>query len=288
MSGDLHCHTKLSDGSLGIDDLIVLAQKKGVSTIAIMDHDCLAATVRGKIIGDRHGVKVIPGVELSATDTKRNKNTTVLCYLPDHPDRLEGLCRRNLLARKKASQYMILKASKKYDISPDLILKCATGSTNVYKQHIMHAFMECGLTDRIYGDLYKKIFTGNAPDNITVEPVFPDVTEIINAIHDAGGIAVLAASGTEDNYELLEELTKPGNEGVDGVEVWGPTIDDDRRKHLMSFAEKNNLLMVGGSNFHGMYGDKHTVGDYTTPKQHLDTLLNFKHYNLKYKTQQNG
>ena len=226
MSGDLHCHTKLSDGSLGIDDLIVLAQKKGVSTIAIMDHDCLAATVRGKIIGDRHGVKVIPGVELSATDTKRNKNTTVLCYLPDHPDRLEGLCRRNLLARKKASQYMILKASKKYDISPDLILKCATGSTNVYKQHIMHAFMECGLTDRIYGDLYKKIFTGNAPDNITVEPVFPDVTEIINAIHDAGGIAVLAASGTEDNYELLEELTKPGNEGIDDGRCVGHQISN--------------------------------------------------------------
>ena len=67
MSGDLHCHTKLSDGTLGLEELIALAAKRGVETIAITDHDCLAGTVRAKIIGERNGVKVIPGVELSET-----------------------------------------------------------------------------------------------------------------------------------------------------------------------------------------------------------------------------
>ena len=46
MRGDLHCHTKLSDGSLGIEDLITLAKKRGIEAIAITDHDCLAGTVR--------------------------------------------------------------------------------------------------------------------------------------------------------------------------------------------------------------------------------------------------
>ena len=73
MGGDLHCHTKLSDGSLGIEDLVLLAKKKGIETIAITDHDCLAGTVRGKIIGDRYGVNVIPGVELSSRDEKNRK-----------------------------------------------------------------------------------------------------------------------------------------------------------------------------------------------------------------------
>ena len=77
MSGDLHCHTRLSDGTLGIEDIITLAKKKGVETIAITDHDCLAGTVRGKIIGARQGVQVIPGVELSATDEKNNKNVHI-------------------------------------------------------------------------------------------------------------------------------------------------------------------------------------------------------------------
>ena len=44
MSGDLHCHTKLSDGTLGLEELIALAAKRGIETIAITDHDCLAGT----------------------------------------------------------------------------------------------------------------------------------------------------------------------------------------------------------------------------------------------------
>ena len=95
MSADLHCHTRLSNGSLGIEDLIILAKKRGVSTIAITDHDCLAGTVRGKVIGERHGVTVIPGVELSGTDKTTGQEIHMLCYKPDFPDRLEGLCRRS-------------------------------------------------------------------------------------------------------------------------------------------------------------------------------------------------
>ena len=70
LSGDLHCHTRLSDGTLGIEDLIAFAKKKGLETIAITDHDCLAGTVRSKVIGARHGIQVIPGVELSSTDAE--------------------------------------------------------------------------------------------------------------------------------------------------------------------------------------------------------------------------
>uniref|UniRef100_UPI003FEE15CE PHP domain-containing protein n=1 Tax=Candidatus Fimivicinus sp. TaxID=3056640 RepID=UPI003FEE15CE len=86
MGGDLHCHTRLSDGSLGIEDLILLAKKLKVETIAITDHDCLAGTVRGKVIGERHGVQVIPGVEFSCIDPKReNRRAHLLCYLSDSP-----------------------------------------------------------------------------------------------------------------------------------------------------------------------------------------------------------
>ena len=73
MAADLHCHTKLSDGSVGIEDLIVIAKKSGIDTIAITDHDCLAGTVRGQVIGKRYGVNVIPGVEISAFDFDAGK-----------------------------------------------------------------------------------------------------------------------------------------------------------------------------------------------------------------------
>lgn len=81
MAADLHCHTKLSDGSVGIEDLIVIAQKSGIDTIAITDHDCLAGTVRGQVIGKRYGVTVIPGVEISAFDFEAGKRCIFLAIL---------------------------------------------------------------------------------------------------------------------------------------------------------------------------------------------------------------
>lgn len=274
MPADLHCHTRLSDGSLGIEDLIVLAQKSGVDTIAITDHDCLAGTVRGKIIGQRHGVNVIPGVEISAFDSKRNKKVHLLCYLSENPDRLEGLCRRNSLARRKASQLMVIKTAQRYPISPEFVLKCAAGSTNIYKQHILHALMECGYSTEIFGNMYDILFSSDSPDNVLVTPKFPEASEVLEAIHEAGGIAVLAHPGFYDNFELLPELIESG---LDGVEVWHPENSPEQVEELLKIAKKHHLLTTGGSDFHGMYSKNiNHLGSYSTPDDCLTALLGYQ------------
>lgn len=271
MSADLHCHTKLSDSSMGIDDLIVLAQKRGISTIAITDRDCQAGTVRGKIIGERRGVTVIPGVEISATDSETGKNIEILCYLSDSPDRLEGLCHRNTVTRKKASQLMTLKIARKYPITPELVLKCATGATAVFEQHIMHALLECGLTDKIYGELYYELFSPESPDNVLVKATYPDPKEVIDAIHEAGGIAVLAHP---DSTGLFEKLIPAG---IDGVEVWNPEIGEELEKKLSALAKSNGLLTVGGTEFRGMYSKNPIcIGEYSTPDTQVKALMSYK------------
>ncbi len=274
MVGDLHCHTKLSDSSMGIDDLIVLAQKKGLDTIAITDRDCLAGTVRGKIIGERKGINVIPGVELSSYDSKRNAYAEIICYLADSPDRLEGLCHRNIALRKRASQMMTLKVARKYPISPELVTKCATGSTAVFEQHIMHALAECGLTDKIYGELYDELFSADSAGNVLVTANYPEPAEIIEAIHEAGGIAVLAHPGTRNSFELLEELIPLG---LDGVEVWHPDNSEEDRKKLLAIAKANDLLTIGGTEFKGMYSKQALcVGDVEIPESSIKALLGYK------------
>lgn len=274
MGADLHCHTRLSDGSMGIDNLIVLAKKQGIQTIAITDHDCLAGNVRGMRIGEQHGIRVLPGVELSATDHARSAKAHILCYLPDSPDRLEGLCRRNLLESKKASQYMIVKTALQYPVTPEFIIKCAAGSTGVYKQHIAHALLESGLTERIYGDVYRELFSPDSEKNVLREANYPEPKEIVEAIHDAGGIAVLAHPALYQNMELLDELIA---EGLDGVEVWHPSADEETIETLRKIAKKNGLLMTGGSDFHGMYGvGSVSVGACLTPDENLELLLSYK------------
>ncbi len=274
MKADLHCHTKLSDGTLGIDDIILLAKNSGVTTLAITDHDCLAGIVRAELIGKRHGINVIPGVEFSATDSKRGAKAHILCYLPDKPERLEGLCKSNSLLRKRASQMMVLKTAKKFPVTPEFITKCCQGSTNIYKQHIMQALMECGYTTTIFGDLYKMLFTKESRINVLMEATFPEPVEIIKAIHEAGGIAVLAHPGFYDNFELLEELIP---EGLDGVEVWHPENTPEQQEKLIDVAKKHGLVMTGGSDFHGgfnMYPIR--LGDYGPNEEHLNQLLTYK------------
>ncbi|MEG1835191.1 MAG: PHP domain-containing protein [Oscillospiraceae bacterium] len=274
MSADLHCHTKLSDGSLGIEDLIMLAKKKGISTIAITDHDCLAGTVRGKIIGDRYGVQVIPGVELSATDEQTGKNVHIICYLSDAPDRLEGLCHRNSLSRKKAAHYMMLQLTKRYPVSSEFIIKCATGSTNIYKQHMMQALMECGFTTTIYGDLYDTLFKKETPGNILYSPKYPDIVDILTAIHDAGGVAVLAHPYILDCLDSIPRLVE---NGLDGIEVWHPSTTEEQRAELKKIAAKNKLIMTGGTDFHGLYNRYNvSVGDCEVPDDAVTKLLGYK------------
>ncbi len=284
MAGDLHCHTKLSDSSMGIDDLIILAQKRGITTIAITDRDCLAGTVRGKIIGERRGLNVITGVEISSFDSKRGINAEILCYLPDSPDRLEGLCHRNTVSRKKACQLMTLKIARKYPITPELVLKCATGSTAVFEQHIMHALFECGLTDRIYGDLYYELFSPESPDNVLVKPDFPEPKDVIDAIHEAGGIAVLAHPSTDVSVELLKDLIFAG---IDGVEVKNPEISDEQSEILKKIAAENKLLTVGGTDFRGMYSKQPiSVGEYSSTDAEIKMLTTYKAKMKKRKAQE--
>ncbi len=274
MAADLHCHTKLSDGSVGIEDLIVIAQKSGIDTIAITDHDCVAGTVRGQVVGKRYGVNVISGVEISSFDEDAGKKVHIISYLADAPDRLEGICKKTSVARKRAAQIMMLKVAARFPITNDFIINHASGSTNLYKQHIMHALMDAGYTDKIFGELYEALFSPESETNVLAPTKYPSVKDAIAEIHGAGGIAILAHPGKFDNFDELDKYVQMG---LDGVEVWSPENTAEQTQQLQEYCKKNKLLMTGGSNFHGIYGSGAvTVGSYSTPQEHLDKLMSYK------------
>lgn len=270
---DLHCHTRLSDGSLGIEELISLAKRMGLKAVAVTDHDTLAGANRSKIIGDRYDLTVIPGVEISCFDYKRKRKAHILCYLCDKPDRLESLFRRTYLSRKKAATEMAKKVVELYPISPSQIENRAKGSSNIFKQHIMHALMDIGVTTRIYGDLYDELFHPEKGVAL-VEPEYPDVHEVLVQVQDAGGIAVLAHPTYYDSYDLLGELIA---EGLDGVEVWHPSHDEFDIQRMREIAKRHSLLMTGGSDFHGMYNKKILPpGTCYAPLENFEALLSYK------------
>ena len=273
MAGDLHCHTRLSTGSMGIDDLIMLAKKRGLSHIAITDNDCMAGTVRGRVIGERYSITVIHGVELSCTGPD-GREAHMLCYLSESPNRLEGLCHSNLLARKKASQYMLLKFVQRFDVSHELVHECAKGATCIYPQHMMRALLESGMTDRIYSELYDELFSEDSPSNIIYRAKFPSPLAVLEAVHQAGGVAVLAHPGENGAMDLLEDLIPAG---LDGIEVFHNSNSREVQKQLLGIAKSENMLVTGGSDFRGMYSPGIVcVGHNQINDAQVNSLLSYK------------
>lgn len=268
---DLHCHTKLSDGSLGIEDVIEQAKRTEISWLSITDHDTMASFSRSAVLGERAGIKILHGVELSAWDKERNSKVHILCYAPSKPDRLEGLCLKSCEIRKACSKEMIEKVTEKFPIPIESILKHTTASKSIFKQHIMRALVDYGYALEMYGDLDRELFNPQT-GSCYVEREYPDVNFVIDLIHTAKGVAVMAHPAQYNNIDLLESLAKKGK--IDGVEIGHYSADADYRKELSAIADRYELIRTGGSDFHGLYNSVPThIGSESTSKEELDRIL---------------
>ena len=250
MAGDLHCHTKMSDGSIGIEELIAMAKRRNMCAISVTDHDTTAGATRAVIIGKRQGIKVIHGVEFSTFDKTRGQKAHILCYDCKKPDRLEGMCRKIGESRKKASLEQLRLVMRYYPIPMELVTRCATGSTNLFRQHIMHALIEAGYADSMYGYVYHRLFDTKEGVAYRSMDYYPEPQEIIDLIHSAGGVAVLAHPPVYHSEALMEELTESG---LDGIEVYHSKHTDEQTAAYKQYAKEHNLLITGGSDFHGAY-----------------------------------
>lgn len=277
MIGDLHCHTTLSDGSLGIEEVILQAKRMELDFLAITDHDTLSSSSRAHILGERYGVKIIPAVELSAWDKKRNSKVHILCYAPQKPDRLEGLCLKSCEIRKECAKDMIEKVMKIYPIPSDAVRKYTKGSKSIYKQHIMRALVNYGYATELYGKVNNELF--NYPDGkCLVTREYPDVNFVLDLIHSAKGVAVMAHPFLYDNTDLLKELIEAGK--IDGIEVNHYSSNEQQKAELIKLAEEHDLIQTGGSDFHGLYNSTVTyIGSHTTDEKNLDKLCKLIHEN---------
>ncbi|SPF48823.1 PHP domain-containing protein [Candidatus Desulfosporosinus infrequens] len=247
--------------------------------MAVVDHDTVDGLVEAENIGSEYDVKIISGIEISAYDYQRGRKAHVLGYLMDKPQQIGEVCRPMLIERQKTSKWIVeTLAEAGYPITWEFVNKISSGSTNVYKQHIMHALMELGYTSALKADLYKKLFAKpvhGKPGGIVYREIeYLDVFQAVKGIKQAGGVAVLAHPMGYNNMELIPELL---DSGLDGLEAWHPSHDDTAVKQIMSEAEKYGLIVTGGSDFHGMYeGKPNLLGSCYTSEAWLQKLYERK------------
>jgi len=270
MLADMHCHTRISDGAMGLEELIANAKTMGLDYIAVTDHDSLAGNTRASVIGKRWGIGIVPAVEFSSFDHSRGKKAHILCYLPQKPLRLESLCAKTNEDRNRTSLEIIAKVRRLYPVTLEHIQRYASGSKAIFKNHIMHALFDLGYTDKIYGDLYTELF---GPQGSCLAPeTYSDTFSVLSQVRSAGGIAVLAHPSYYGSMDLLEECCEKGL--LDGVEIYHPRNKPEDMAVMKELAEEYGLLTLGGTDFHGMYNSRpYPIGSFGILDDDIDALF---------------
>jgi len=255
---DLHCHTKISDNSMTIEEVIELARQDGVEVLSINDHDTTLGLEQAQRVGQELGVQIIPGIEISGYDFERSRRVHILGFhvKPGHAA-ISALCDPLIARRQAASHQMVEQLIEAgYGISWEQVQRYAEGGTGVYKQHIMHALIDQGYTTTIYGELYRTLFArggnGTAPGAAYIPLTYLDARDAVYAIREAGGVPVLAHPHQYDSWDMLPALI---DSGLAGIEVRHPTHGEAEEKKAMEIAERYGLIPTGGSDFHGFYGE---------------------------------
>lgn len=252
MKADLHMHSTWSDGSMGIKEIVKTAKRIGLQVISITDHDSMSGQAKVMECGEKYGIITIPGIEISSYNPENGKKVHILGYHIQN----QKMVNETLLPYLKERNNATLKALEiiiqaGYPIELDDVT-CRVGKGDIlYRQHIMHALMERGYTNSIYGDLYQKLF-GKEGIAMVKSPYIP-VKEAVELVLEAGGIPVLAHPFQYDTFELLPKLK---GWGIQGVEYKHHTQTKEREAAVLKAAEELGLFVTGGSDCHGMYSEK--------------------------------
>lgn len=253
LSADLHAHTTLSDGATEPSALLRQAKAQRLTHVAITDHDHFSYTPQLAKEAQSLGLCLLPGVELSTWDARRQRKVHLLCYFPKHTEALIAHCEALSRQRVEAGEEMIALVQQHYPITREEVYAHQKGCASLYRQHIMRALMDYGYTDRLYGDLYRTLFSPR--DGIAFRQVtYPSLETVLSLIHGTGGLCILAHPYEYRSLELMEELVS--DHQLDGIEVRHSRCTPEGEAYLAAFAQKHGLLQTAGSDFHGMHCSK--------------------------------
>jgi predicted metal-dependent phosphoesterase TrpH len=249
MSVDLHIHSTMSDGTMSPTEIVDLAYKKGLSCIALTDHDTVAGNQEAQQRGDVIGLEVISGMELSVSFEEFNVH--LLGYLIDS-ENVSLLRSLHTLqeARETRNREIlhILEVNGIHITEKELQKVSGTGQTG--RPHIAKILMEKQVV-RSMDEAFDKYLGRDG--SAYVSRFVLDMKSAVDVIHTAGGLAVVAHPYHLIKNDMIsgEILLRLKELGVDGIETYYPTHSRKFRKQLIKLAEKYGLLLTGGSDYHG-------------------------------------
>ena len=248
MIADLHIHTTASDGRLSPLEVVRQAELAGLSYIAITDHDTVAAyaDLTGYLNTATTKLSIIPGIEFS-TDLPQHEVHILGYYIDINNDKFRDQLAIILADRLKRSQMIVDKLNKLgYLIDYNRVLDIAGQTRAVGRPHIAQVLVEEGYFKTIPA-AFEQVLAKNSPAYVPHYKLAPG--QVIRLIEQVGGIAILAHPGLVGDDNLVLDLIKAG---IHGLEVYHPAHDQAAANKYLAIANKYNLKITGGSDFHAI------------------------------------
>ena len=253
---DLQVQTTASDGKHAPAECVAMAKENGVHTIAVTDHDTVAGVAEAVAEGERLGVRVIPGIEISIQE--HGMHLLGLGIDVKNPPLLDAL-RQAAENRLVAAKQMVEKFRQGgFALEWEDVAREAGASAVVTRPHIVSAIMKRpenagkleGITTKYA--FFQKYFTDDSPYYVRSSAITPQGA--IALVHGALGVAAWSHPPIPDFVNNCPELEKFLQEligyGLDGLELFGPFLTEADFLCLERLAGSYDLLTTAGSDFH--------------------------------------
>lgn len=247
---DFHSHTVHSDGTLTPVELVELAGKRGIKALALTDHDTTSGLEEAIKAGQRVGVELIPGIEISVVYDPGTMH--ILGYFMDHhsPKLQESL--RGIQQDRENRNPQIIKKLNEFGvkITLDEVIR-ESGRGQVGRPHFARVLVKKKYVKN-FDEAFRKYLSKGAPAYVDKRRVTP--ADGIRMIREAGGMAVLAhpkqlrAKSDEEFDRALDSLVASG---LGGIEAYSSCQNESEAKTYKAAGEKRKIFVTGGSDFHG-------------------------------------
>ncbi|MCK9615891.1 MAG: PHP domain-containing protein [Candidatus Omnitrophica bacterium] len=262
---DLHIHSAFSDSDATIEEIFKTAKSKGLSAIAITDHDTVDGLAEAKKFSVTFGVELVEGIELSAQ--KDDIEIHILGFFLDS---------QNAELKRELSDIYILRRERLIKMVDKLkLLGLRLNIEDIFTKtknaiptrlHLALYLIAKGYAKSI-GQAFDKYLSPGKPGYIARFKY--SVEEAIKLIKNYGGLAFLAHPNAIPDQSWIEEFVSLG---IDGLEVVYPRFSNAKILMYKNMADKFGILKSGGSDAHGSYRDFTKIGDVTIPYEWLAAM----------------
>jgi 3',5'-nucleoside bisphosphate phosphatase len=261
---DLHTHSSVSDGTDAPAELVRKALAVGLDVVALTDHDTFDGLDEAVAEGERLGLGVVRGMELSCS--RRGSSVHVLAYGADpaSPELAAEMARVRDGRLGRLAGVLRKLAELGVPVSEAEVMAQVGNSPSVGRPHIADALIAAGhVRDR--QEAFDRFLADSGPAHVHRYTI--EVDRGIDLVHEAGGLAVIAHPWGRGREHLLppnvlQDLVR--DHGLDGIEVDHQDHDFETRRRLRALAESLGLHATGSSDYHGTGKLDHDLGCNTT------------------------